>query len=119
MTTAIVDESKYIQRGIPVSNGKLAMWLFLVTEIMFFTGLIGTYIILRNGTPTDFNPWPSPHDVHLAEWMGAVNTFVLICSSLTVVLAHFALGKGNVKRATLYVLITLLLGCVFLVVKAF
>ena len=36
--------------GMPLPNGKLAMWLFLVTEIMFFTGLIGTYIILRNGS---------------------------------------------------------------------
>src|SRR6266480_1508278 len=119
MTTAIVDESKYIQRGIPVSNGKLAMWLFLVTEIMFFTGLIGTYIILRNGTPSDFNPWPRPHDVHLEEWMGAVNTFVLICSSLTVVLAHFALAKGQTKRAIQLIGVTLALGCVFLVIKAF
>ena len=42
MTTATYDEAKYIQKGIPVSNGKLAMWLFLVTEIMFFTALIGT-----------------------------------------------------------------------------
>jgi len=105
--------------GLPLPNGKLAIWLFLVTEIMFFTGLIGTYIILRNGTPTDVNPWPRPHDVHLAEWMGAVNTFVLICSSLTVVLSHFALGKGNVKLATQYIAITLALGCVFLVIKAF
>ena len=38
--------------GAPVSNGKLAMWVFLVTEIMFFTGLIGTYMVLRNGMPT-------------------------------------------------------------------
>ena len=37
--------------GLPLSNGKLAMWIFLVTEIMFFTALIGTYIILRNGPP--------------------------------------------------------------------
>ena len=34
--------------GLPLPNGKLAMWLFLVTEIMFFTALIGTYLILRN-----------------------------------------------------------------------
>src|SRR6266480_7478418 len=98
--------------GMPLPNGKLAMWLFLVTEIMFFTGLIGTYIILRNGTPTKMNPWPRPHDVHLEEWMGAVNTFVLICSSLTVVLAHFALGKGQTKRAVQLIGVTLALGCV-------
>ena len=106
--------------GLPLTNGKLAIWLFLVTEIMFFTGLIGTYIILRNGQPNPNNePWPAPHDVHLVEWIGAFNTFVLICSSLTVVLAHSALHRGNVKRAIQYIAVTLALGAVFLVVKAF
>jgi cytochrome c oxidase subunit 3 len=102
--------------GLPVSNGKLAMWLFLVTEIMFFTGLIGTYIILRNGQAA--HHWPTPHQVHLVEWIGAFNTFVLICSSLTVVLAHWAIGKGNAMQAGLFIAVTLLLGLVFLVVKA-
>src|SRR3977135_3946917 len=112
MAHAIIEDSP-VPMGLPLPNGKLAMWLFLVTEIMFFTGLIGTYIILRNGTPTVTNPWPRPHDVHLEEWMGAVNTFVLICSSLTVVLAHFALSKGLTKRAVQLIGITLALGCVF------
>ncbi|MCI0463072.1 MAG: cytochrome c oxidase subunit 3 [Gemmataceae bacterium] len=105
--------------GLPLPHGKLAMWLFLVTEIMFFTGLIGTYVLLRNGQPGGREPWPSPEDVHLIEWVGAFNTFVLICSSLTVVLAHYVLGKGNVKLATQLVGVTLALGGVFLVVKAF
>jgi cytochrome c oxidase subunit 3 len=104
--------------GLPVSNGKLAIWLFLVTEIMFFTGLIGTYIVLRNGSPTVANPWPRPHDVHLVEELGAINTFVLICSSLTVVLAHWTIGRGNVKQAAMYLLVTLGLGIVFLAIKA-
>ena len=38
--------------NLPISNGKLAMWLFLATEIMFFTAMLGTYMILRNGQPT-------------------------------------------------------------------
>ncbi len=105
--------------GLPLPHGKVAMWFFLVTEIMFFTALIGTYIILRNGQPSNNSPWPAPHDVHLQEAIGALNTFVLICSSLTVVLAHLALHHGNVKRASLYIAVTLLLGCVFLVVKAY
>src|SRR5438128_9208077 len=104
--------------GMPLPNGKLAMWLFLITEIMFFTGLIGTYIILRNGQPTADQPWPAPHDVHLVEWIGAFNTFVLICSSLTVVLAHLALHHGQVKKAACYIAVTLSLGAVFLVVMA-
>jgi cytochrome c oxidase subunit 3 len=105
--------------GLPLPHGKLAMWLFLVTEIMFFTALIGTYMILRNGMPSSREPWPTPHDVHLVEWIGALNTFVLICSSLTVVLAHLALHHGNVKRATMYIGVTLALGGVFLVIKAY
>jgi cytochrome c oxidase subunit 3 len=111
-----------VHMGLPLSNGKLAMWLFLVTEIMFFTGLIGTYMILRNGQPIPgdrWDSWPTPHQVHLVEWIGAANTFVLICSSLTVVLAHWAIGRGEVKRATQFVAVTLLLGVVFLAVKAY
>src|SRR3954469_25152793 len=92
--------------GLPLPNGKLAMWMFLVTEIMFFTALIGVYIILRNGQPSTNEPWPAPHDVHLVEWMAAVNTFVLICSSLTVVLGHHALAKRNVRGATAYIGVT-------------
>src|SRR5947209_1912283 len=118
MAHAVTDEPKG-HMGLPLPNGKLAMWLFLVTEIMFFTGLIGTYLLLRNGQPNRVEPWPTPHDVHLVEWVGAFNTFVLICSSLTVVLAHYALGKGNVRRATLYIAVTLALGTLFLVVKGF
>src|SRR4051812_10783600 len=116
MAHAVLDEPK-LHMGLPLPHGKLAVWLFLVTEIMFFTGLIGTYIILRNGTPTSYYPWPRPHDVHLAEWAGAVNTFVLICSSLTVVLAHWALGRGDVGKATRLIGVTLALGVVFLGIK--
>jgi cytochrome c oxidase subunit III len=103
--------------GLPLPHGKLAIWLFLVTEIMFFTALIGTYALLRNSAPEGL--WPKPHDVHLIEWVGAVNTFVLILSSLTVVLAHYAAGRGNFRNALLYVGATAALGTVFLVIKAF
>ena len=67
------------QPALPLPNGKLFLWLFLSTEIMFFAALIGTYIVIRWGAPTD--SWPAPEDVHLVEMWGAINTFVLICSS--------------------------------------
>jgi cytochrome c oxidase subunit 3 len=106
--------------GLPMPSGKLAMWLFLVTEIMFFTALIGVYLILRNGIPQHpVYKWPTPHDVHLVEWMGALNTFVLILSSLTVVLAHYANAKGQHRQAVQYLAATLSLGVVFLVIKGF
>ena len=60
MTMAAHNES-VLHMGLPLPNGKLAMWMFLVTEIMFFTALIGVYIILRNGTPQSTPPftWPT------------------------------------------------------------
>jgi cytochrome c oxidase subunit III len=105
--------------GIPLPNGKLAMWLFLVTEIMFFTALIGVYMLLRNGQPTRSQPWPAPHEVHLQEWIGALNTFVLILSSLFVVLAHWSLHVNDTRKAVQYIGLTFALGCVFLGVKAY
>src|SRR6476659_1089540 len=113
MTTAHLEHDEpSVHMGLPLPNGKLAMWLFLVTEIMFFTGLIGMYIVLRQSAPVigGQSVWQTPHAVHLEEWAGAVNTFVLICSSLTVVLAHFALAKGQTSKALSYIGITLALG---------
>ncbi len=104
--------------GMPLPNGKLALWLFLITEIMFFTGLIGVYVLLRNGEPNVLEPWPRPHDVHLVEWIGAFNTFVLICSSVTVVLAHYFLAQGKTRLSLNLIALTLALGFVFLGVKA-
>ena len=124
MTTAVHEEQQQAHMGLPLPTAKVAVWLFLVTEIMFFTALIGTYLILRNGTPANRpdHPnyhWPTPHDVHLIEWIGALNTFVLIVSSLTVVLAHHVALQGKFKQAMQYVLVTLLLGALFLVIKAY
>jgi cytochrome c oxidase subunit 3 len=118
--TEVVYDKPQDHMGMPLPTPKVAMWLFLVTEIMFFTALIGTYIILRHGTPAQSpHKWPTPHQVHLIEWIGALNTFVLICSSFTVVLAHHAAVMADMKKATLYIGITLALGAVFLVIKAY
>src|SRR6478735_4193225 len=101
------------QPSIPIPNGKLC--LFLSTEIMFFAGLIGAYIVLRFGSP--HGSWPLPHDVHLVEWIGAMNTFVLICSSVTIVLAYEAAKSNAVAMARGWLFLTLILGSMFLGVK--
>jgi cytochrome c oxidase subunit 3 len=101
--------------GLPLSNGKLIVWLFLSTEIMFFAGLIGTYIVLRFGASV----WPLPHDVHLSEPIGAFNTFVLICSSVSIVLGLEAARADKAGLAKLWIFVTLLLGGVFLGVKGY
>ncbi len=103
------------QPGLPLSRGKLIMWLFLSTEIMFFAALLGSYIVLRFGAAV----WPKPHHVHLSEPLGAFNTFVLICSSVTVVLALEAAKANKTSLAKIWMLATLLLGALFLGVKAY
>src|SRR6478752_7869647 len=101
--------------GLPIPFGKTCLWLFLSTEIMFFAGLIGTYIVLRFGAVA----WPAPHDVHLSEPIGAFNTFVLICSSVTIVLALEAAKLNQASKAKAWIVLTLLLGSVFLGVKMY
>lgn len=103
------------QPALPLSGGKLFMWLFLSTEIMFFAALFGTYIVLRFGAPA----WPTPHDVHLVEVLGAFNTFVLICSSVSIVLALESARANRTGQAKGWMFLTLILGSLFLGVKAF
>ena len=103
------------QPALPISNGKTFMWLFLSTEIMFFAALFGVYLVLRFGAIA----WPSTHDVHLAEIWGATNTFVLICSSVTIVLALEAAKKDNAQSARGWMVLTTLLGFVFLGIKMY
>ncbi|MEZ6120796.1 MAG: heme-copper oxidase subunit III [Pirellulaceae bacterium] len=103
------------QPALPLPNGKLCLWLFLSTEIMFFAGLIGTYIVLRFGAPA----WPAPADVHLSEPIGAFNTFVLICSSVSIVLCLEAAKANKTGQAKLMLWITFALGSLFLGVKAY
>ncbi|HVX62453.1 MAG TPA: cytochrome c oxidase subunit 3 [Pirellulales bacterium] len=103
------------QPALPLSNGKLFMWLFLSTEIMFFAALIGVYIVIRFGAVV----WPATHEVHLSEPIGAFNTFVLICSSVSVVLALEFAKKNQGATARMWLAVTLGLGAVFLGVKLY
>jgi cytochrome c oxidase subunit 3 len=103
------------QPALPIPNGKTCLWLFLSTEIMFFAGLIGAYIVLRFGAAQ----WPATHDVHLVEYLGAINTAVLIASSITVVLALESAKQDDAKASRGWIVLTLVLGSIFLGVKAF
>ena len=104
-----------LRMGIPIPNSKLGMWLFLGTEIMFFTAFIGSYIVLRMGSAG----WPTRYeDTHINVLLGGINTFVLIVSSYLVVVAHEAMAQKNFARARTYLTGTLLLAFVFLGIKA-
>ncbi len=91
----------------------LGMWVFLVTEIMFFGGLFAGYTIYRFSYPQGFIE--GSH--HLDILLGCINTIVLIASSLTVVLSVHAAQTGKRKNIVLFLLVTILLGCVFLGIK--
>jgi cytochrome c oxidase subunit III len=91
------------------------MWVFLVTEIMFFGGLFAGYAIYRTMYPDAF----ALTSRYMNVTLGTVNTIVLITSSLTMALAVFS-SRTNERRATgLLLLSTIALGLVFLAVKMY
>jgi cytochrome c oxidase subunit 3 len=92
----------------------LGMWIFLVTEVLFFGGMFTSYLVYRSLYPEAF-AIASKHTVIL---IGAVNTAVLITSSLTMALAVFASQEGNRKATVSFLSITWLLGFAFLIFKA-
>ena len=96
-------------------SATLGMWAFLATEIMFFGGVLTGYAIYRH------NYYPAfALASGLENWfVGAVNTGVLLVSSLTVVLAVHAAQVGNNKALVRWLLITMVFGLAFLGVKAY
>jgi len=106
-----------------VSARKLAIWLVLATEIMFFSAIIGASWTLRVRTTTPGTlayggPWAEPNQILNVPLTG-LNTFILICSSLTMVEALGAIERGDQKRLRLFLLATLLLGVTFLGIQAY
>jgi len=96
-------------------SATIGMWAFLLTEIMFFGGLFLAYFAYRQAYPLAFASASNKTNL----WIGATNTTVLICSSLTMALGvHFA-ALGKRKLLALFLVLTLLLGGVFLGVKAY
>ena len=93
----------------------LGMWVFLVTEVLFFGGLFLTYTIYRHAYPSAFTA--GSHE--LIVWAGTTNTVVLITSSLTMALAVAAAQAGQRRALMAFLAVTMALGCVFLGIKAF
>ncbi len=100
--------------NLQVPNGKIATWLFLGSEVMFFTGLIGAYIVLRFGQDW----WPDPAQ-RLNVPLTAANTFLLICSSVTLVWGLQGLQDGNQKQGRLGLWLTTLFGATFVGVQVY
>jgi cytochrome c oxidase subunit 3/cytochrome o ubiquinol oxidase subunit 3 len=115
MTTDAMALERGYMPGMRVYNLKLGMWVFLLSEVMFFTGLIGSYIILRFAHPTQF----AEPGVVLNVPLTAFNTFVLICSSVTMVKAYAAIATGDQKGLKIWLLATIALGTFFVGIQVF
>ena len=95
-------------------TASLGMWVFLVTEVLFFGGMFMTYTLNRSTYPGIFAE--ASRTIKLS--LGAVNTVVLIGSSLTMAMAVWSSQVGKKQLVTIFLIATLLLGSVFLGIKA-
>jgi len=93
----------------------LGMWVFLLTEIMFFGGMFMMYTVYRAVYPSVFGLASST----LNEIIGAANTAVLLCSSFTMVLAVRGAQLGKRRTVMLFLVLTIILGLAFLGIKGF
>jgi cytochrome c oxidase subunit 3/cytochrome o ubiquinol oxidase subunit 3 len=92
-----------------LDNTKLAMWAFLGSECLFFGSLISTYLLYRNRVLAG----PTPHEIYDIPYT-SVSSFVLLMSSLTMVLALAAIQRGDHRGLRVWLLATAFLGLTFI-----
>jgi cytochrome c oxidase subunit III len=95
-------------------SSEMGMWVFLITEIMFFGGMFAAYMIYRY---LYYSAWEAGSE-QMDFWYGTINTVVLICSSLTMAMAVRSAQIGARKALVGLLIVTMLFGCVFMGIKA-
>ena len=107
-----------------IDNRKLLMWLFLASECLFFGGLIGTYLLYRNSSIE--GPYPTDRVIDGVAYSGlfdipftSISAFVLLMSSVTMVLALAAIQRNDRRGLQIWLAATALLGMTFLAGQAF
>lgn len=116
MSTAVQAASAEMpvgHQGVVSPSGKLGVWWFIASEIMVFGGLIGSYVLFRVAR----GGW-ADQAAHVNWRLGAINTLVLVTSSLTMILALNAVRVERRQRAARFLLMTVVLGLTFLGVKS-
>jgi cytochrome c oxidase subunit III len=118
MTTAVSSSAPKAARKLDIfgnaTHGKVGMWVFLVTDAMTFAGFLIGYAILRVRTPE----WPHPA-TYLGINLSAFMTFLLICSSVTMVLAQAAGEEKKIGKMLRYLLLTAAGGAIFLSLQVY
>ncbi len=111
---ATIDQVERYEAPLTPGWGKLMMWVFLCSDAMSFAGLLAAYGAVRLGSTN----WPNPA-VHLDVPLTALNTFILICSSVTMVKALSAIRHGSRTGLLGYLAGTMLGGSIFLGIQAY
>lgn len=114
----------HLQTSTGIDNRKLLMWLFLASECLFFGGLIGTYLLYRDRSIGP--PFPVDTVYQGVQYAGlydipftSISTFVLLMSSVSMVLALAAVQRNDRRGTMAWLMCTSLLGMVFLAGQAF
>ncbi len=115
MTSSFYERTSLQPEHHDYTGSKLGMWLFLFTEILLFGGLFLIYSVYRAVHPEEFHAAAK----ELSTTLGAINTVILLTSSLTMALAIAALRQGKRNTSIIYQSITILFGIAFLVNKYF
>lgn len=102
------------EQPTPALRGKIALWWLIASEVMIFGGAVSSYILARTASPG----W-SAEAAHLSTPLAAINTFVLLTSSMTMAMAFAAYQKGDQREVQKFLLLTTLLGLAFLGIKAY
>jgi heme/copper-type cytochrome/quinol oxidase subunit 3 len=120
----VAADAGHLETSTGLDNRKLLMWVFLASECLFFGSLIGTYLLYRNrsiGPPfpvdTEFNGvhYDGIYDIPFTS----ISSFVLLMSSVTMVLALAAIQRGDLRQLRIWLVTTALLGMTFLAGQAF
>jgi cytochrome c oxidase subunit 3 len=108
---AVREQFRDAQQQMETST--IGMWIFLITEVMLFGGLFTAFTVYRISFPQAFHQGSA----EMEFWMGALNTAVLICSSLTMAMAVYSAEIGKQLHVALYLFLTMVIGLVFLAIK--
>jgi heme/copper-type cytochrome/quinol oxidase subunit 3 len=114
MSTAHAKPIATLRSATGIPTGRLAVWWLLASEIVIFGGVLASYIMHRIGHHEFANQAANTN-----VYAGATNTFVLLTSSLSAVIAHWSAENGDGKRAAKFLWLTILGAVIFLVIKSF
>ena len=109
MAHAVAEHPEALETSTGLDHRKMLMWVFLASECLFFGSLISTYLVYQGRSLVG----PEPHEVFNIPYT-SVSAFVLLMSSLTMVLALAALQRGDHRGLRIWLMATALLGTVFL-----